>query len=101
MGQIRAKWLYARCCVKPQPGGAHALLQLVTIESLMQKVIQNKQCAVRTCTTRYRPGMVKDWWCSYWPMVSFVPAISWNVDVMMKSLWFIAITSAVNWQPKW
>lgn len=30
-----------------------------------------------------------------------LPAISWNVLVMIKSVWFIAIRSAVNWQEKW
>lgn len=31
----------------------------------------------------------------------YLPAISWNVLVMMKSVWFMAIRSAVNWQEKW
>jgi hypothetical protein len=29
------------------------------------------------------------------------PAISWKVLVMMKSAWFIAIKSVVNWHEKW
>lgn len=30
-----------------------------------------------------------------------LPAISWNVLVIMKSVWFMAKRSAVNWQEKW
>ena len=30
-------------------------------------------------------GIVKAVWLSYWPTVSALPAISWKVDVMMKS----------------
>jgi len=32
--------------------------------------------------------------------ISHLPAISWKVLVMMKSVWFIAKRSAVNWQEK-
>ena len=43
--------------------------------------------------TRRRPevnsevstGIVKAVWLSYWPTALASPAISWNVDVMMKS----------------
>lgn len=35
------------------------------------------------------------------PTVSASPAISWYVDVMMKSDAFMAMRSAVNWQLKW
>ena len=31
----------------------------------------------------------------------YLPAISWKVLVIMKSVWFIAIRSAVNWHEKW
>lgn len=30
-----------------------------------------------------------------------IPAISWYVDVMIKSAWFMATRSARNWQLKW
>lgn len=30
-----------------------------------------------------------------------LPAISWKVLVIMKSVWFMAIRSAVNWHEKW
>lgn len=38
-----------------------------------------------TLTTLYNPGMVNDECASYWPSLSFVPAISWKEEVMMKS----------------
>lgn len=34
-------------------------------------------------------------------LIIYLPAISWKVLVMMKSVWFIAKRSAVNWQEKW
>lgn len=34
-------------------------------------------------------------------MYNYLPAISWKVLVMMKSAWFMAIRSAVNWHEKW
>ena len=35
-------------------------------------------------------------WCIY-----YLPAISWKVLVIMKSVWFMARRSAENWQEKW
>jgi len=32
--------------------------------------------------------------------IAHLPAISWNVLVMIKSVWFIAKRSAVNWHEK-
>ena len=45
--------------------------------------------------------MVKEEWDSYCPTTSALPAISWKLEAMMKSVLFMASRSAVNWQLKW